>query len=96
MMKSIIAHCDLGIEFVISVESVDNKHVNIFINGITESKESKFPVFYKEHTKFNVKFDFDDIFNVIKYGIEYHHRWKNESKMEIREWIMNHIEDGFF
>lgn len=95
-MKSIIAHCDLGIEFVISVESVDNKHVNIFINGIIESKGSKFPVFYKEYTKFNVKFDFDEIFKVIKYGIEYHHRLKNESKMEIREWIMNHIENGFF
>ena len=98
-MKSIIAKTQENVEFVVTVDSVTDKFVNVHVNGIASVKNhygSALPGFYKEHAHFNLPADFDNIFETIKRGITYHFHWTKESQFEIREWIMNILENSYF
>ena len=98
-MKSIIAKTQENFEFVVTVDSVTDKFVNVHINGITSIKNhygSYIPSLYKELAHFNLPADFDNIFETIKRGITYKFHWTKESEFEIREWIMNILENSCF
>ena len=98
-MKSIIAKTAENVEFVISIDNIDNDRVNVYLNGInlkTNAVGNVFPSFYMEHTKFHVKLDFEEIFKVIDYGITYHFHWNEDSKKEIENWILTNIKNSFF
>ena len=98
-MISTVIKCELGLQFLVSIDLADDNNVNVFIHGISTQSDfsnNTIPYIYKEYTKFNIEKDVETIFETVKHGIEYHHHWNTNSKKEFCDWLESEFLNGTF
>ena len=81
-------------DLVVSIENVERGVVDIFIHGMTYIPNTNLPIgssdtpkFYLEHARKGVSANFNDIFNEVKRGVNYHYIRSEFSKEEFKTWL---------